>query len=351
MWVATPNCALFAHMALQQGIQTLMAQGDTDWAVMTVDLSNAFNSVKRATMLRAAISACPETVPWVASMYGAHSSLYCQTRIIESQSGVQQGDLLGPLLFAWALHPTATLVSSTVPGCSWYLEDGALIGTRIQLETALAALQSETTRTGLRVNLSKCQVWGPATPSSLPLLNLVTPVPFLPGSGITLLGSPICHPSNWDHASNVVSDRLSKCRLVYKAIETLPEAHIQYCLLRSTMDACRFNDLLRTILMGEATAAFAQASLELRSAFETCMGATTSPDQWALACLPIRMGGLAFRILPPSAWLPESLLLRPIAAQLWHQSPFSTGTPDPDHPRTQARPSRPYLKFWAHTPF
>ena len=177
--VSTSNGALFAPMALQQGIQTLMAQGDTYWAVMTVDLSNAFNSVKGATILQSAISTCPEIVPWVASMYGTHSSLFCQSRIIQSQSGVQQGDPLGPLLFAWALHPTAYFISSTVPWCSWYLDDGALIGTRVQLETALAALQSETSRTGLRVNLSKCQVWGPATPASLPKLDCVTPVPFV----------------------------------------------------------------------------------------------------------------------------------------------------------------------------
>ena len=282
-------------MALQQGINSLMTQGATDWAVLTVDLTNAFNSVKRSAVLQSAISTCPESVPWVSSMYGSHSSLYCQSRVLRSESGVQQGDPLGPLLFSWALHPTANVVSSSVPWCSWYLDDGALIGTRPQLESALAALVADSPRTGLQVNLSKCQVWGPAPPTLSPLLSKVSPVPFTPGSGITHLGSPVCHPASWDYASSVVLDRLARCQGVYRALENLPEAHIQYCLLRSTMDACRFNDLLRSIPLGIADSAFTSASLALRSAFETCLGSVVSPDQWAQVCLPIRMGGLGLR--------------------------------------------------------
>ena len=81
---------------------------------------------------------------------------------------------------------------------------------------------------------------------------------------------------------------------MYKAIELLRETHVQYCLLRPNMDACRFNDLLRTVPIGVADEAFSAASTALLSSFETCMGATLSPDHWAQACLPIRMGGLDF---------------------------------------------------------
>ena len=90
-----------------------------------------------------------------------------------------------------------------------------MIGTRTQLESALVALTDDSPRTGLQVNLNKCQVWGPASPTLSPLLNKVTIIPFTPGSGITLLGSPVCHPANWDYASRVVLDRLARCQGVH----------------------------------------------------------------------------------------------------------------------------------------
>ena len=50
--------------------------------------------------------------------------------------GVQQGDPLGPLGFALALHPIIEKVIRSVPGLlinTWYLDDGTLCGSATDL--------------------------------------------------------------------------------------------------------------------------------------------------------------------------------------------------------------------------
>jgi hypothetical protein len=91
--------------------------------VLQLDCKNAFNSVDRAAMLSAVESFCPELLPYFVAVYcgdntpemraelkeahGAHQNM---AYVIYSELGCQQGDPLGPLLFAitlcWALRDT-----------------------------------------------------------------------------------------------------------------------------------------------------------------------------------------------------------------------------------------------------
>ena len=62
-----------------------------DWAVLQVDLSNAFNQVSRQHMLEAFVKRCPEATHWMASSYGQPAHLICGTLMLEGHCGVQQG--------------------------------------------------------------------------------------------------------------------------------------------------------------------------------------------------------------------------------------------------------------------
>ena len=72
------------------------------------------------------------------------------------------------------------------------------------------------------------------------------------------------------------------------------------------MDACKFNDLLRTIPYGSSPTLFNEASTALRSALTNCIGAPLTSDQWTQATLPIRMGGLGLRD-PLTVQIPDRL--------------------------------------------
>ena len=60
-----------------------------------------------------------------------------------SATGVQQGDPLGPLLFALVLHPLIHQISDSCKLLlhAWYLDDGTLVGDSEKVAKALDIIQ------------------------------------------------------------------------------------------------------------------------------------------------------------------------------------------------------------------
>eukprot|EP00731_Ephydatia_muelleri_P023931 Em0016g202a len=102
-----------------------------DFVVFKVmDMLNAFNMVSRQAVIDECATSFPELLPWVSWCYGSHSSLWHPMGQVSSQSGVQQGDPLGPVLLP--LSSISLLPALDVDDdCfhllleAWYLDDGA----------------------------------------------------------------------------------------------------------------------------------------------------------------------------------------------------------------------------------
>ena len=90
-------------------------------AVVKLDISNAFNTIRRDRMLEAVCDLAPEIYPLVHSTYSTPSTIFWSDHTIKSSEGVQQGDPLGPLLFCLSLHRHCAGLRSAF--CVMYLDD------------------------------------------------------------------------------------------------------------------------------------------------------------------------------------------------------------------------------------
>ena len=72
--------------------------------LVTLDLENAFNCVDRSAFLREARRMAPNLVPWLDYCYKTDGNLLLGQHRLRSARGIQQGDPLGPALFALSVH-------------------------------------------------------------------------------------------------------------------------------------------------------------------------------------------------------------------------------------------------------
>nr|GEV49537.1 putative reverse transcriptase domain-containing protein [Tanacetum cinerariifolium] len=138
---------------------------DGSLAMLTVDFSNAFNLVDRTTLLHKVRTRCLSISLWVDFLYGQSARLYVGDDHIWSTTEVQQGDPLGPLLFALVLHP---LVHRIKDCCqllfhAWYLDDDTIIGDTKEVAKAIDIIKAEGPLLGLELNIKKTEVFWPSS--------------------------------------------------------------------------------------------------------------------------------------------------------------------------------------------
>ena len=78
-------------------------QTSSDKVALKLDFANAFNTVRRDAVLSAIRDPFPALARWATWCYQRPTRLQFDEWVVESCAGVQQGDPLGPLLFAAAL--------------------------------------------------------------------------------------------------------------------------------------------------------------------------------------------------------------------------------------------------------
>ena len=83
---------------------------------------------------------------------------------VSSESGVQQGDPLGPLLFALVLQKIISAVDMDVECIqmlfnTWFLDDGVLAGTKSAVLRAMHLIEELGPTFGIFINLAKCELF------------------------------------------------------------------------------------------------------------------------------------------------------------------------------------------------
>ena len=156
--------------------------------LLQIDASNAFNTISRQAILDEVLQHAPKLARWVHLSYGFASNLLFGEFVIMSGEGTQQGDPLGPLLFALALHPLILRIQSTLPVSfnRWYIDDGSIVVLREEAQSVLEFLQRHGEPLGFSINLTKTKAY--ALHASQHPLRLSCE---FRNTGFCVLGSPI----------------------------------------------------------------------------------------------------------------------------------------------------------------
>ncbi len=281
---------------LVHAARAMAAQPPDGCVGLKIDLKNAFNSVHRAPLLDVVSRELPQLLPYAKAAYGTESHLFFGEDRIASASGVQQGDPLGPLFFSLLLAHLWAPIKAACPDIvfsGWYLDDGFVVAPPATLEVVVSRLQALEASSGLTLNLSKCELVGPAEAEFLPEITIRHD-----WSRFELLGAP-CGSSEVarrEYLDARVRSAIRKLSLFSVVARQDPHAGLavtRYCggfaLLCFYMRLCGSSPSLV-----EHDEALVSEVLEHLSVSMTMTGAFQ-------ASLPIRFGGLGLRPTAPFA--------------------------------------------------
>ena len=277
---------------------------------LTVDLSNAFNTISRESVHASLARFIPSLIPWFLATHSTPATLYIpDSPPILSREGVQQGDPLGPVFFALGIHGAIVDWTARHPSVwsSWYLDDGILWGTATDLNNALTDLQEAFACLGLRLNTNKSFLFSKhdtPIPRNLAGLAPLQLVPF--SSGLTILGSPVGAPHSILH---FLHSKLLSMRDMLSSLPSLQHPQAALILLRASLGVCRITHLLRSIPPSSLGPFISDLSALLHTTLEAVLSFPLDERSWAQASLPLSLGGLGVtdpRAIAHAAYLSSS---------------------------------------------
>ena len=117
---------------------------------------NAFNSIRRDTVLQEAQKYLPEIYPFIWDCYSSKTFLFHGNFSLDSATGVQQGDPLGPALFALAIHEVTSKIKADLN--IWYLDNGCIGRDPQTVLTNATMIRDILSSIGLEIKNSKCEL-------------------------------------------------------------------------------------------------------------------------------------------------------------------------------------------------
>ena len=292
--------------------------------MLKVDFSNAFNVVDRTEMLAQVYEKLPGLYRWVEYCYSHPAHLFFGTITLQSMTGVQQGDPLGPLLFSLVLHPLALRIKEQfgkLDLCVWYLDDGTIIGDVEDVHKVFQLIEKEGPALGLHLNVKKNEIWWPCRASPDPFPKEVDRVD---NAGVKLLGAPI---GTRDFTTDFVKKKLKALNDVHKLLREVDNAQVEFGLFRGCLSYNKINHLLRTCppdLLQDALGKFDDQFQNMVA--EILRVPCLTEDQWDQASLPVRFAGLGVnqtRAIAGSAYVGSCALTKDLVAALLEQDSSS----------------------------
>lgn len=264
-----------------------------------IDFKNAFNTLRRDSILESVAKYFPELLAFAQSTIGQTSVLKFGEFTVQSAEGAQQGDPLGPLYFCLAFKELLQdRMSELVLG---FLDDVAIGGDAACVLKDFIQLEAAANKLGLELNRHKCEIVGLSDETRSLFTSQGIYLPETSPDEITLLGAPLSTGQNLDA---VLENKRLELQRLSKRLELMP-SHDSLYLLRNVLVAPRLMYLLRTAPC-TGSPELTKIDAVLRESLCTTLNIDLNDDRWTQASLPIRWGGLGIRSvvsLAPSAYL------------------------------------------------
>ena len=161
--------------------------------LLKIDMRNAFNSLRRDSFLSVARVRTPGLYSLLWQAYSSPTRLFFGEEGFASETGIQQGDPIGPALFALSVDEAARGVQSEFN--VWYLDDATLGDSPERVYDDLVVLLERLRAIGLEVNGSKCEltILNDSMPEATEALfrGLLPGVRVVEACDLSLLGAPV----------------------------------------------------------------------------------------------------------------------------------------------------------------
>ena len=252
-----------------------------DFAILKIDLRNAFR--------QAVVDTCghhyPELLEWTIWCYGQHPILLHTLGTIFSETEVQQGNPLGPLLFCLVLHHVVSAIANDEECVSllfhkWYIDDGVVAGPIPAIARVLSIIQELGPQLGLFINSAKCELFSASDLSLFPIEMKKSNVPHF-----EILGAPIGDMV----CAKYVAQKLAEATKVLKELEEVGSIDPQVALLLLWLcgSFCRLVHLARTTPPSLVNEAFELFDDNVRRCFAECTAVDVPDTAWQQAQLSL----------------------------------------------------------------
>ena len=267
--------------------------GSHDAAVVKIDFQNAFNTISRDAVLREAGEQFPALARWTTWCYQRPTHLQFGDTVLQSASGVQQGDPLGPLLFSAGVQPLAQIRARWLFGLlPWWWGAGRTAGRSERIQQGAAAL-------GLSVNLAKSEAITVGMTSAAALAATL-PRGLISNddgssrilSDFEFLGAAIGSPA---HLQAHAAARVDGARKLLEAVGGLPDPQVALRLLRASAGYARLVHTMRCCPPAGHATALATFDGLVQESFSSLSGLHLEPAQWEQATRGFAQAGLGLR--------------------------------------------------------
>jgi hypothetical protein len=277
--------------------------------VLKCDLRNAFNSAPRAPILDAIAEHFPILLAYAICVLCCACFLLYGLFVLLSTLGVQQGDPLGPILFAVGLTAACNdLEAGVVDFAAWFLDDGTAGGTLPNLVRFLGQMRAISAWT---VNIEKCELISDLSAEDAVALGFPPEMQFRSKSDWDLLGCPCGSPEAVEAGLRKVFQRTG---VKLEAITHIT-AHIAFTLLRV---CCAFGPAVFFARNAGPSPAFAAHDAAVRACFSQIVD-NVDDAAWAQAQLPLKRSGLGLRSaaqFASVAFIASRAAVAPLAASI-----------------------------------